>query len=104
MWKYLLISIGKYSCHSGIGHGAGWTLPIAYLISSGRMRSYGCDSVMAASQYFTKSCVPGALSSDYNYGQYQNNLCDLCRGSSNSYCKRDASEDFYGYTGKVFLV
>jgi hypothetical protein len=90
---------GKYSCHSGIGHGAGWVIPMAYLISSGRMRHYGCDSVLAASQYFSKSCVPGALSNEYNFGQEHHNLCDLCHGSSFSYCSRDASEDFYGTTG-----
>ncbi|CAL8115042.1 unnamed protein product [Orchesella dallaii] len=90
---------GKYSCHSGINHAAGWIIPMAYLISSGRMRNYGCDAVMAASQYFTKSCVPGALSNESSYGTEHNNLCDLCRGQSYSYCSRDASEDFYGFTG-----
>jgi len=90
---------GKYSCHSGIGHAAGWIIPMAYLLSSGRMRSYGCDSVNAAAQYFTKACVPGALSKEYNFGEQHNNLCDLCRGSSYSYCSRDSSEDFYGSTG-----
>lgn len=92
---------GKFSCHSGIGHGAGWIIPMAYLISSGRMRNYGCDSVTAASQYFTKSCVPGALSKEHTFGTQHGNLCDLCRGSSYSYCSRDASEDFYGHTGNL---
>ncbi|CAG7721948.1 unnamed protein product [Allacma fusca] len=90
---------GKHSCHSGAGHAAGWVIPMAYLISSGRMRKYGCDSLLAASQYFSKSCVPGALSSDFNFGGQYNNLCDLCRGSSSAYCSRQAAEDFYGYTG-----
>lgn len=94
-----MLKTGKRSCHSGIGHAAGWVIPMAYLISSGRMRSYGCDSVAAASQYFTKSCVPGALSNEYNTWEEHPNLCDLCHGSSYSYCKRDASEDFYGYIG-----
>lgn len=84
-----------------MNHAAGWIIPMAYLISSGRMRNYGCDAVMAASQYFTKSCVPGALSNESSYGTEHNNLCDLCRGRSYSYCSRDASEDFYGFTGKL---
>lgn len=27
------------------------------------------------------------------------NLCDLCHGTKERYCKRDASEDYYGHTG-----
>lgn len=27
------------------------------------------------------------------------NLCGLCHGTSSHYCQRDASEDYYGYTG-----
>lgn len=26
-------------------------------------------------------------------------MCDLCHGVSHRYCRRDASEDYYGYTG-----
>lgn len=27
------------------------------------------------------------------------NLCDLCHGTSKQYCRRDHSEDYFGYTG-----
>jgi len=27
------------------------------------------------------------------------NMCDLCHGASYRYCRRDASEDYFGYTG-----
>lgn len=90
---------GKYTCHTGINTGAGWIVPLAFLISNGWIRSYGCNSIRAAAEYFTKSCVPGALSSEYNTGVPYDNMCDLCHGSSFRYCRRDASEDYFGYTG-----
>ncbi|XP_046384399.1 melanotransferrin [Ischnura elegans] len=90
---------GKNTCHTGMQMASGWVIPMAYIISNGWIRSYGCDSVQAAAQYFTKSCVPGAISPEYNSGVPYDNMCDLCHGSSNSYCKRDASEAFYGHTG-----
>ncbi|XP_068142393.1 transferrin 2 [Drosophila tropicalis] len=90
---------GKYTCHTGINTAAGWTYPMAYLISNGWIRPYGCDSVRAAAEYFTKSCVPGAISSEYNTGVPYDSMCDLCHGTSYRYCRRDASEDYYGHTG-----
>ncbi|XP_055603385.1 melanotransferrin [Uranotaenia lowii] len=89
----------KYTCHSGVNTAAGWVYPMAYLISNGWIRPYGCDSIRAAAEYFTKSCVPGAISNEYNTGVPYDNLCDLCHGSSFRYCRRDASEDYYGNTG-----
>lgn len=91
------------TCHPGIFSGGGWIIPMAFLLSNGWIRSYGCDSIHAASEYFSKSCVPGALSNEYNHGLPYDNLCHLCRGSSYRYCKRDATEDFYGYTGIVTI-
>lgn len=92
---------GKYTCHTGMSTAAGWVIPMAYLISNGWIRSYGCDSIRTAAEYFGKSCIPGALSSEYNIGVPYDNMCDLCHGTSSSYCRRDASEDFYGYTGAL---
>lgn len=60
----------KYTCHTGINTAAGWVYPLAYLISNTWIRGYGCDSVRAAAEYFSKSCVPGALSTEYNTGNY----------------------------------
>ncbi|CAG0881773.1 unnamed protein product [Darwinula stevensoni] len=90
---------GRYTCHSGIMHAAGWVLPMAYLINNDRIRPYGCDSIRAAAEFFSKSCVPGVSSSDYNFGKTWNNLCDLCHGASHAFCSRDPSEDFFGHTG-----
>uniref|UniRef100_A0A182N1U8 Transferrin-like domain-containing protein n=1 Tax=Anopheles dirus TaxID=7168 RepID=A0A182N1U8_9DIPT len=90
---------GKNTCHSGINTAAGWVYPMAYLISNGWIRPYGCDSIRAAAEYFTKSCIPGAISKEYNTGIPYDNMCDLCHGSSFRYCRRDASEDYYGNSG-----
>ncbi|XP_060828593.1 transferrin 2 [Bombus pascuorum] len=89
----------KNTCHTGINTAAGWVYPLAYLISNTWIRGYGCDSVHAAAEYFSKSCIPGALSTEYNTGVPYDNMCDLCHGASFQYCRRDASEDYYGYTG-----
>ncbi|KAF7405689.1 hypothetical protein HZH68_005058 [Vespula germanica] len=89
----------KYTCHTGINTAAGWVYPLAYLLSNQWIRGYGCNSVRAAAEYFTKSCVPGALSSEYNTGVPYDNMCDLCHGPSYRYCRRDASEDYFGHTG-----
>ena len=59
----------KNTCHAGINSAAGWVYPLAYLLTNNWMRGYGCDSVRAAAEYFTKSCVPGALSPEYNIGK-----------------------------------
>ncbi|XP_063907612.1 transferrin 2 isoform X1 [Zophobas morio] len=90
---------GKYTCHGGINTAAGWVYPLAFLISNGWIRPYGCNSIRAAAEYFSKSCVPGALSTEYNTGVPYDNMCDLCHGTSYRYCRRDASEDYYGHTG-----
>lgn len=47
-------------------------------------RSYGCDGAHAAAEYFSKSCAPGALSSEYVDGGSvpHENLCHLCHGAS----------------------
>ncbi|XP_048486499.1 melanotransferrin isoform X2 [Plutella xylostella] len=94
---------GKRSCHTGIGHAAGWLYPLAYMISNGWIRSYGCDGAHAASQYFSKSCAPGALSSEYvdSNSVPHENLCHLCHGASFRRCRRDASEPYYGHLGAV---
>lgn len=91
----------KRTCHSGVNTAAGWVMPMAYLITNSWIRPYGCDSLRAAAEYFSKSCVPGALSHEYSFGTPYNNLCDLCHGASRRYCRRDASEDFYGHTGAL---
>lgn len=95
---------GKLSCHSGFLKGAGWVMPMNFLISNERMRKYAnCDSARSAAEFFDKSCAPGILSSVSNTQNISSwtirNMCELCHGSGKSYCARDASEPFYGDTG-----
>lgn len=100
----LLYLKGKNSCHSGYKTAAGWVVPMAFLLSNSRMRSYGCNSIQAASEFFSKSCVPGVLSSQYHPGSSvweYNNLCELCHGNSFRYCRRESSEPFFGDTGAL---
>ena len=82
-------------------HGGGWSLPLAYLLNNNLIRSYECNSVRAASEYFSKSCVPGSLHREYRHGMTRLNLCHLCHGTGQSYCSRDHSEPYYGYTGMI---
>lgn len=102
----LLYLKGKKSCHTGFGEAAGWIIPLSFLLFNERMRSYGpCQSAKAASQFFEKSCAPGALSNRYqavsSSGWDFTNLCDLCHGESFNYCARDSSEPFHGATGSL---
>ncbi|KAL4708556.1 hypothetical protein ACJJTC_014164 [Scirpophaga incertulas] len=93
----------KRTCHTGIGMAAGWIYPLAYLISNGWIRPYSCDGAHTAAQYFTKSCAPGSLSSEYVDSNTvpQENLCHLCHGSSFRRCRRDASEEYFGHIGAL---
>lgn len=95
---------GKLSCHSGFLKGAGWVMPLNFLLSNDRMRKYDdCDSARSAAEYFDKSCAPGVLSSvssTQNISAWTiRNMCELCHGTGRGYCARDASEPFYGDTG-----
>merc|ERR1712241_372510 len=94
----------RNTCHTGIGHAAGWVIPMAWLITNERVRDYSCDSVRAAAEYFSKACAPGAHSAQYqirnqdDYWEYSH-LCDLCHGTAGHYCQRNHMEDYYGHTG-----
>ncbi|KAG1669472.1 Melanotransferrin [Nymphon striatum] len=98
----LLFLKGKRSCHTGVGTAAGWIIPINFLTKNNLMRQYGCNSIRAASEYFQKSCAPGAMSGEFAGASSQYiNLCDLCHGSKSQFCKRDGIEPFYGHTGAL---
>uniref|UniRef100_A0A6G1S5H7 Melanotransferrin n=1 Tax=Aceria tosichella TaxID=561515 RepID=A0A6G1S5H7_9ACAR len=95
---------GKNSCHSGFLKGAGWVMPISFLLSNDRMRHYeDCNSARSAAEHFEKGCAPGilsAMSSIHNASSWTiRNMCELCHGSGRGYCARDASEPFFGDTG-----
>lgn len=95
---------GKTSCHSGFLKGAGWVMPMHFLLSNDRMRRYDdCNSARPAAEHFEKACAPGILSSmssTHNTSSWTiRNMCELCHGSGRGYCARDATEPFYGDTG-----
>lgn len=95
---------GKLSCHSGFLKGAGWVMPMSFLLNNDRMRRYdNCDSARSAAEHFDKSCAPGVLSSvssTQNTSAWSiRNMCELCHGTGRGYCARDSSEPFFGDTG-----
>lgn len=96
----------KLTCHSGYLKGAGWVMPMHLLYSNDRIRKYdNCNSARSAAEHFDKSCAPGAMSSlstnlkSSGSSWTIRNLCELCHGTGQGYCARDASEPFYGDTG-----
>uniref|UniRef100_A0A665UUB6 Serotransferrin n=1 Tax=Echeneis naucrates TaxID=173247 RepID=A0A665UUB6_ECHNA len=80
---------GKKTCHTGLGKSAGWNIPIGTLVSMGLIPWEGIEDKPveeAVSEYFLKSCVPGAL---------RPKLCELCKGD----CSRSHREPYYDYGG-----
>ena len=53
------------TCHPAVGHGTGWVMPMAWLLTNERVRDYGCHSLRAAAEYFNEACAPGARSAEY---------------------------------------
>jgi melanoma-associated antigen p97 len=56
---------GKKSCHTGYRRTSGWNIPIGYLLNTKGVTSSGCDAQFA-SNFFSKSCVPGKKCLDLN--------------------------------------
>ncbi|XP_072266199.1 serotransferrin-B-like [Pyxicephalus adspersus] len=80
----------KRSCHTGIGHMAGWYAPLSVLQEK-KLLNWTEDEVQrAASRFFSASCVPGAQ---------ELNLCKLCAGQGGKKCKLSNDEPFYNCHG-----
>lgn len=85
---------GKKSCHTGLGKSAGWTIPIGTLLSKYPGKWNREDKIEKfASDFFSSSCVPGADKNQYP------KLCQNCKGSKDSKCKRSHDEPYYDYSG-----
>ncbi|XP_051874512.1 melanotransferrin isoform X2 [Pristis pectinata] len=86
----------KKSCHSGYGRAAGWKVPVGYLINTGKMSVMGCKFSQAVSDFFTKSCIPGAQGVDF-----PSSLCQLCIGDeeNKNKCVDHSSERYFGDSG-----
>ncbi|XP_056419511.1 saxiphilin-like [Hyla sarda] len=81
---------GKKSCHTGVGHQAGWIIPTS-LISKETM---SCD----IGSYFSESCAPGSA--------IDSNLCKLCIGDpqntkANTKCSPNNKEAYYDNEGAI---
>ncbi|XP_073432663.1 saxiphilin-like [Dendrobates tinctorius] len=79
---------GKKSCHTGVGHMAGWQIPISLI----HKKSKNCD----IGSYFSQSCAPGS--------PIDSNLCKLCIGDpqnpeANTKCSLSDKEAYYGNKG-----
>ncbi|CAL8319625.1 unnamed protein product [Arctogadus glacialis] len=81
---------GTKSCHTGIGKTAGWNIPIGTLLTTGQLVWSGQEDLEeAVSNFFSKSCVPGAG------GLVSGKLCTLCPSD----CSKSASNPYFGYAG-----
>ncbi|XP_004835237.1 melanotransferrin isoform X3 [Heterocephalus glaber] len=87
---------GVRSCHTGLHRTAGWNVPVGFLVGSGRLSVMGCDMLMAVSEFFGGSCVPGAGETNHSLS-----LCRACRGdgSGKRVCDSSPLERYYGYSG-----
>ncbi|XP_040283641.1 uncharacterized protein LOC120997603 isoform X5 [Bufo bufo] len=81
---------GKKSCHTGVGHMAGWVIPLS-LISK---QTNNCD----LGSYFSQSCAPGSA--------IDSNLCKLCIGDpqntkAQTQCSPSDKEAYYDSAGAI---
>ncbi|XP_044148291.1 thyroglobulin-like isoform X2 [Bufo gargarizans] len=81
---------GKKSCHTGVGHMAGWVIPLS-LISK---QTNNCDM----GSYFSQSCAPGSA--------IDSNLCKLCIGDpqntkAQTKCSPSDKEAYFGSAGAI---
>ena len=55
---------------------------------------------LVVGQFFSKSCVPGVLDSDYNTkGTNPINLCESCAAGGQDRCLRNDEELYFGNSG-----
>ncbi|KAK3593059.1 hypothetical protein CHS0354_007848 [Potamilus streckersoni] len=79
---------GARVCDPGIGTGAGWVYPVAFLLQNQLITVYECNAVVkTVTEFFGPMCLPGALTSFYNpFGNNPTRVCDLCIGSGVEQC------------------
>ncbi|XP_040283635.1 serotransferrin-B-like [Bufo bufo] len=80
----------KRSCHTGIGHMAGWYSPLRVLHEKKLLNWTIEETERAVSKYFSASCVPGATES---------NLCKQCTGRGSKKCTLSKDEPYYSSEG-----
>ncbi|XP_075056943.1 serotransferrin-B-like [Mixophyes fleayi] len=80
----------KRSCHTGIGHMAGWYTPLRVLHEKKLLNWTRDEAERAVSKYFSASCVPGAI---------EPNLCKQCAGRGTKKCTLGNDEPYYSSDG-----
>jgi len=90
---------GKRSCQPGIGRGDGWIIPLNVFIETEQFLPEDCTIFRNIGELFVRSCIPGALDSEYNpYGK-PINLCEGCAAGGYRKCQRNSEEQYYGASG-----
>ncbi|KAG9494511.1 hypothetical protein GDO78_002041 [Eleutherodactylus coqui] len=82
----------KRSCHTGIGHMAGWYSPLRVLHEKKLLNWTIEETQRAVSKYFSASCVPGAN---------EPNLCKQCTGRGSKKCKPTTDEPYFNSDGAL---
>ncbi|XP_063771615.1 serotransferrin-B-like [Pseudophryne corroboree] len=80
----------KRSCHTGVGHIAGWYTPLRVLHEKKLLNWTGDEVERAVSKFFSASCVPGAT---------EPSLCKQCAGRRSKKCSLSSDEPYYSSDG-----
>ncbi|VDI36666.1 melanotransferrin-like [Mytilus edulis] len=89
----------KRACMAGMGRGDGWIVPVSIFIETEQFVPQYCSIFENIGQLFIRTCIPGALDSEYNPNQYPISLCEGCAAGGYKKCQRNQIEQYYGATG-----
>lgn len=90
---------GKRSCQPGIGRGDGWIIPLNIFIETEQFLPKDCTIFRNIGELFSRSCIPGALDTEYNPNGHPINLCEGCAAGGYRKCQRNSEEQYYGASG-----
>jgi melanoma-associated antigen p97 len=90
---------GKRACQPGINRGDGWIIPLNIYIETEQFLPTDCSIFRNIGELFSRSCIPGALDSEYNPNVRPINLCEACGGGGFRKCQRNGEEQYYGASG-----
>ncbi len=93
---------GARACFPGVGHLAGWTMPVQRLMEEDVMKVVDCNNhVKSASEFFGPSCAVNSLQDRYNpLGDNSHHLCELC-GSFEPGVQCTSRDPFAGEQGAL---
>ncbi|CAG5129094.1 unnamed protein product, partial [Candidula unifasciata] len=90
---------GKRACQPGINRGDGWIIPLNIYIETEQFLPSDCSIFRNIGELFARSCIPGALDTEYNPNVRPINLCEGCGGGGFRKCQRNSEEQYYGASG-----